>query len=136
MSSLKLLWAILGEDRSIENSQRGAIDNASLNDAMECLGEVLGQTGLIELVVVDPLETGPRGLQIRTEDGNSIITLAEVDDKKEKKIRTYRKGVSGGPVELFGGMWNSEMLCKDDDVIKSVVSELFTKMDVSKEILQ
>lgn len=136
VSSLKLLWAILGDDRTIENSQRGQVDNASLDDAMKCVDEVIGQAGIIEVVVVEPAEVGPRGLQVRTEDGSSIITLAEIDEKKERKIRTYRKGEGGEPVELFGGMWNAEMLCKDAEVVRHVVSELFTKMDVSKEMLQ
>ncbi len=135
MSSFKLLWAITGPDHSIESSQRGSTDNVTLEQIMECLSEVLERSGLMELVVVDPSETGPRGLQIRTDEGCSIVTLAEVDNKKEKKIRTFRSGKEGGDVEILGGKWNARMVCKDEGIIRQMFTELYSTQDVSRELL-
>jgi hypothetical protein len=129
------LWAILGSDNAIENSRRGQIKCASLIDAMKCLDDLLGQSGLMELVAIDPAETGPRGLQIRTEGGSSIITLAELDDKREKNIRTYRQGSGSENTAIHGSLWTPQMVCTDESLIRQIVTELLTSGNVSTELL-
>lgn len=135
MISFKLLWAIPGADRTIESGERGSIDNASLEQVIDCLNDVLGRSGLVELVVVNPSEIGPRGIQVRTEEGSSIITLAEVDAKKEKKLRAFRSGEEGEDVEILGGQWNARMVCKDESLVRKIFTELFSTQDVSRELL-
>lgn len=135
MSSFRLLWAIFGPDQTFENSQRGKMEEATLDEALACLDNVLEQSGIMELVLNEPSGTGPQGLQIRSEKGLSVITLAEVDEKKEKNIRTYRLGDEGDVVHLLGGEWDSRMICKDDSVIRQMLSELYTTENISREIL-
>ena len=93
MNSFRLLWAIFGPDRSLENSERGKNDTPTLEDATACLDRVLEGAGLLELVVSNPAETGPRGLQVRSDDGLSVITLAEVDEKAGGRLDHYLYGV-------------------------------------------
>lgn len=135
MKSFRLLWAVLGPDHSIENSRRGSKDDATLEDTMQCLDEILGKAGLVEMIVVDPAEVGPRGMQLRTERGRSILTLAEVDEKREKNIRLFRAGEPGEDVEILGAPWKRQFVCTDEAVIRSAFSELLSTGDVSRELL-
>lgn len=135
MNSFRLSWAVLGPDHSIENSRRGSTDGATLEDTLQCLGEVLGGAGLVELVVVDPADVGPRGMQLRTEGGRSILTLAEVDAKREKNIRLFRAGEDGEDVEILGAPWKRRFVCRDDAVIKSAFTEFLATGEVSSDLL-
>lgn len=135
MNSFRLSWAVLGPDHSIENSRRGSKDGATLEDTLQCLDEVLGGAGLVELVVVDPADVGPRGMQLRTDGGRSILTLAEVDAKREKNIRLFRAGEDGDDVEILGAPWKRQFVCRDDAVIKSAFTELLATGEVSSDLL-
>lgn len=135
MESYRLLWARLGPDRTIENSERGKTEEPTVDETMGCLDRILGGAGLVELVVVKPSETGPRGLQVRTDEGRSIITLAEVDEKKEKNIRTYRAGQGGEEIEILGDRWKSQMVCRDHDLVKRAFRELISSGNVSGDLL-
>lgn len=136
MESYRLLWAALGPDRSIATSKRGKKEDPTIEETMECLDNILGGSGLVELIVAQPSEVGPRGLQVRTDEGRSVITLAEVDDKKEKNIRAYRSGEEGAEVEILGDRWKSQMVCEDKDIVRQVFTELLSSGDVSRELLR
>ena len=135
LGAFRLLWAGVGPDGSIDDSRRGKVDAASLDDVTRCLDGILGRSGLVELVLTAPSETGPRGMQLRTEESRSIITLAEVDSKQENNIRTYRQGKDGEDVEILGGRWKAQLVCNDDELVKQAFTEFFTTGDVSRELL-
>jgi hypothetical protein len=125
----------LGPDRSLENSERGKNDTPTLEDTIACLDRVLEGAGLLELVVSNPAETGPRGLQVRSDDGLSIITLAEVDEKGEKNVRIFRSGNEKEEAEILGDKWNGRFVCRDGDIARKAVSELFSTGEVPKELI-
>lgn len=135
MSSFRLLWAIFGPDRSLENSERGKNDNPTLDEAMGCLERVQRGSGMLELVVREPAQIGPRGLQVRADGGLSIITLAEVDDKGEKNVRIYRSGDEGDAAEILGDNWDGRFVCRDGEIAGKVISQLYSTGEVSTELV-
>jgi hypothetical protein len=124
-----------GPDRSVDSTRAGKEDNATLDGAMARLNEVLGCSGVVEAVVVDPGEIGPRGIQIRTDNGSSIMTLGEVKADKQKNVRTFRQGKMGEDVDILGEKWDPRLVCHDENIVRKVLSEFFSSGDVSRELL-
>lgn len=113
----------------------GRKDKATWADVEPILGEVLERSGTVTVDLTADPELGSGNLQVRTEDGLSIITLG-VDNGEDYVVRSYSGGKrSSGNVEILGDYWPSESICSDFKVVVGAFKEFLENGDVSKEVL-
>ncbi len=131
MISLSLSW-VIGYG---ENCRGGSKDNATLDEIMELVEDILKYSGSVSLTVMDGPEIGPQRFQIITEKGNSLITLGE-EDGHEYDVRSYTNNSSTGQfISICGDFWDAMTVCQNADEVRAIVKEFFVTGNVSNNIL-
>lgn len=131
MREFQLSWSIgANNDR-----HGGRKDNVKLADVELILNEAFERSGTVTMDVTVGPEIGPQSLQVRTEQGLSIITLG-VDDGEDYVVRSYSGGgQKADRVEILGDYWASESVCSDIKMVIQVFKEFLGTGDVSQEVL-
>ncbi|MCT8342875.1 MULTISPECIES: DUF6911 family protein [Photorhabdus] len=100
-------------------------------DIEKILLNLKGKSGVLVLSVIN----NETELQVRTEEGDYLLTLGEVMED-EYNVRSYWD--PEGPdqkINILGDYWPARQLTKDFDFVVKVFKEFFDTGNVSKELL-
>lgn len=131
MSEFLLSWSVgPGNDR-----RGGRKSKAAWSDVEQILRKAQEESGTVTVDIVGGPEIGPQSLQLKTENGRSVIMLG-VDTGEDYIVRSYsRASTESGMVEILGDLWDEKSVCTDSSVVARAFNEFLETGDVSKELL-
>ena len=131
MITFSLSW-VVGFGQS---SRGGSKDDVSLDDVMNILNKVLKDSGSVTIDVINGPEIGPESLQVGSEAGLSVLSLGE-NDGEDYVVRTYTAdSFYTQQVSILGEMWDLNLICKDQNIVKDIFKEFFLTGNVSRNLL-
>lgn len=113
----------------------GRKSNAAWSDVERILREAQEESGTVTVDIVGGPEIGPQSLQLKTENGRSVIMLG-VDTGEDYIVRSYsRASTESGMAEILGDLWDEKSVCTDSAVIARAFNEFLEIGDVSTDLL-
>jgi hypothetical protein len=131
MHQLSLYWTV-GESGDL----RGGNQKKPTWPEIEMwLEQARTDSGVVGLDIVDGPEIGPQGLQLRSDQGNYLLTLGETDSD-DYHVRSFTNyDAKPGRVDIVGDYWDCGEVCTDFSIVTRVFREFFDSGDVSRDLL-
>ena len=131
MSEYLVSW-VLGPATGFQSAR---LDNPTWDDVAEALGDVQEYDGVVTLDKLGAPKIGPKSLQVRTEDGYSVLTLGE-DTEGDYIVRAFSNAnAHTAMVEILGDSWDLRLVCTDFDLVIQAFREFYDSGDVSRQLL-
>lgn len=113
--------------------QGGMKKDPSETEVLKALDDAFRLSGSVTLDLKLATEPGTTSLQVRTEGGNSVLTMLEREGGEVRSFSNGRKSARGP--DILGDEWDASMICEEPELIQAVFNEFLKTGVVSWEVL-
>jgi hypothetical protein len=119
-------WAYLNDGLSVGGNS--ALEN--WDDIRPYLIKLENQAGALDVDLVDPVDPGPIGMQLASENGVYLVTLLQATDD-DTYVRSYHNtSAPAKMVEVLGNFWDARQLTNDFSLVITWFKEFCEKGDI------